>query len=293
MNNKIINAKYKNLLILSNREKYKLPFGDYLRILAFAPNLKFKTIYFVGDKDLLLLSKEHNFIRSIKYSDKKAISSLMKKSFIFDIEKNGKNTDKIFYFKSILDKKNCYKKNMADILKNLSRYFKLKKYKLFTTKIVKKKYNHDIYFSWKAPINWKIKEYPKEKINKLKQRLKNELGLKIKIQKNNESMKAYIKNIKNSEIVLSIVNLGCHIANLFDKKLIMLSGPNYHEDSTLNKNQITIFPKKFCDLHKLKFKNKKFKNRVGTLPKKTNECQCMNNIDKDEIFNKIKILMYG
>ena len=83
MNNRIINTKYKNLLILSNRGKYKLPFGDYLRILAFAPNLKFKTIYFVGDKDLLLLSKEHNFIRSIKYSDKKAISSLMEKIFYF------------------------------------------------------------------------------------------------------------------------------------------------------------------------------------------------------------------
>ena len=293
MKNKIINSKYESLLILSNRKKYRLPFGDYLRILAFTPNLKFKTIYFVGDKDLLLLSKEHSFIKSIKYSDKKAISLLIKSSFIFDIEKNRKNTDKIFYFKSILNKKNSYKKNMADILKNLSRYFKLKKYKLFTTKIKKKKYNQDIYFSWKAPINWKIKEYPQEKLNRLKQRLKKELGLKIKIQKKNETMKAYIKNIKNSKIILSIVNLGCHIANLFDKKLIMLSGPNYHEDSTLNKNQITIFPKKFCNLHKKQFKNKKFKNRVGTLPKKTNECLCMNNIDEGEIFNKIKMLVYG
>ena len=67
MVNKIINSKYKNLLILSNRKKYRLPFGDYLRILAFVPNLRFKNIYFVGDKDLLLLSKEHDFIKSIKY----------------------------------------------------------------------------------------------------------------------------------------------------------------------------------------------------------------------------------
>jgi hypothetical protein len=293
MVNKIINSKYKNLLILSNRKKYKLPFGDYLRILAFVPNLRFKNIYFVGDRDLLLLSKEHDFIKSIRYSDKKIISSLIKDSFIFNIEKDGKNTDKIFYFKSILNKKDSYKMNMADILKNLSEYFKLKKYKLFTTKIKKQKYNQDIYFSWQAPINWKIKEYPQEKLDRLKQRLRKELGLKIKIQKKNETMRAYIKNIKNSEVILSIVNLGCHIANLFDKKLIMLSGPNYHEDSTLNKSQITIFPKKFCNLHKEKFKNKKFKNRVGTLPNKTNECLCMNNIDEGEIFNKVKRLLNG
>ena len=293
MVNKIINSKYKNLLILSNRKKYRLPFGDYLRILAFVPNLRFKNIYFVGDKDLLLLSKEHDFIKSIKYSDKKIISSLIKDSFIFNIEKSGRNTDKIFYFKSILNKKNNYKMNMADMLKNLSEYFNLKKYKLFTTKIKKQKYSQDIYISSKAPINWKIKEYPHDKLDKLKKRLKKELGLRIKIQKKNETMKSYIKNIKNSEIIISIVNLGCHIANLFDKKLIMLSGPNYHEDSTLNKSQITIFPKKFCNLHKEKFKNKKFKNRVGTLPNKTNECLCMNNIDEGEIFNKVKKLLYG
>ena len=44
--------------------------------------------------------------------------------------------------------------------------------------IKKQKYNQDIYFSWQAPINWKIKEYPQEKLDRLKQRLRKELGLK-------------------------------------------------------------------------------------------------------------------
>ncbi|MDA8997426.1 hypothetical protein N9J21_01610 [bacterium] len=291
--NKVFIEKNSSLLILTNRKKINLPLGDYLRILAFVPNLGFKKIYFVGDKDLLLLSKEHSFITSIKYSNKKMISFLKKNSFIIDIEKSGKNSNKVFYIKSLLNKKNNYKQNMADILKNLSKYFKLKKYKLFTSEPKKQKNYQDIYFSWQAPTNWKIKEYPQIKLHRLNFRLKEELGLKTKFQKKNESIKSYIRNIKHSQIIVSIVNLGCHIANLFDKKLVMLSGPNYHEDSRLNEKQITIFPTKFCDLHKKVFKHKKLRNRVGTLPKNTNKCQCMNNINENEIFKQIKKLLNG
>ena len=285
------NFKNKNLLIIADRNKYRLPYGDYLRILAFAPNLGFKKIFFVGDTNLLKLSKEHDFIESINISRKNKINLIKKTSFIFDIINNGKNSDKIFYFKSIINKKINYKQNMADILKNLSKYFKVKKFQLYTSKINKRKNLQDIYFSWQAPNNWKIKEYPKYKLDKLCKRLKKEFNINVKLQKENETMKNYIKNIKYSKIVISIVNLGCHIANLFDKKLIMLSGPNYHEDSILNKNQITIFPKRFCNLHIKVFKNKKYKNRVGTLPKYTSKCTCMNNLDENEILNKIRKLL--
>ena len=287
-NNFAKNSKNMNLLIIADRNKFRLPYGDYLRILAFAPNLGFRKIYFAGDSNLLKLSREHDFIQSVNITKKNKISLIKKKSFVFDIINNGKNTDKIFYFKSIINKKKNYKQNMADILNNLSKYFKIKKFKLFTTKINEKKNIQDIYFSWQAPINWKIKEYPKNKIENLCFRVKEEFNIKIKLQKKNETMKNYIENIKYSKITISIVNLGCHIANLFDKKLIMLSGPNYHEDSKLNKKQITIFPKKFCNLHRKIFKNKKYKNRVGTLPKNTSKCTCMNNLDENEIFNKIK-----
>ena len=288
MQKKKIQNKYKSLLIITNTDKFKLPFGDYLRILAFAPNLKFKKIFFVGSKDLLLLSKEHDFIDSIKITNKKLISSIKKSSFIFDIENDGKNSSKIFYLKTILNPKKNKKQNMVHIIKNIAKYFKIEKYKLYHNKNVDLKTTKDVYFSWQAPSAWKIKEYPSKKLHLLNNKIKYKLGLSIKFQKKNEKLSTYIKNIKSSKIVVSIVNLGCHISNLFDKNLIMLSGPNYHEDSSLHKNQITIFPKEFCNYHKKTFKNKKFKNRVGSLPKGTNKCYCMDNIEVDEIYNKIK-----
>jgi len=286
-----IQNKYQNLLILTNRDKFRLPFGDYLRILAFVPNLKFKNFFFVGDKDLLLLSKEHDFINSVRIKDNKLISHLKKNSFIFDIENNGKNSDKIFYLKTLLNPKKNDKQNMADLIKNIAKNFKIKKYKLFHNKKINFKTNNDVYFSWQAPNAWKIKEYPIKKMKLLNHKIKNELGLLTKFQKKNELLSTYIKNIKNSKIIISIVNLGCHISNVFDKNLIMLSGPNYHEDSILHRSQITIFPKQFCEYHKKVFKNKKFKNRVGTLPKGTNKCYCMKNIEVNEIYNKIKELI--
>ena len=285
---KKIQNKYKNLLIITNTDKFKLPFGDYLRILAFAPNLKFKKIFFTGSKDLLLLAKEHDFINSIRIKNKKLISQVKKNSFIFDIENDGKNSNKIFYLKTILNPKKNKKQNMADLIKNIAKYFKIKKYKLYHNKKSVLKTTKDVFFSWQAPIAWKIKEYPRNKLYLLNKKIKYELGLSTKFQKRNEKLSSYIKNIKSSKMVVSIVNLGCHISNLFDKNLIMLSGPNYHEDSSLHKSQITVFPKEFCHYHKKIFKNKKFKNRVGSLTKGTNKCYCMDNIEVNEIFNKIK-----
>lgn len=296
----IINIKYKinmfnknleNLLIISNTKNYKIPYGDYLRILAFAPNLGFDNIYHLCDQKLSLLSKEHIFIKTLSYRNKKKIRKLLKNSFIIDLEKKGKNTNNIFYFQSVINKKKTYKKNMVDILSSLSKYFGIKNYKLFTTKLKPVKFKQEIFISWKAPKDWKIKEYPLKKFKDLSNKFKKDLNIKIKFQRKNESMKTYIKNIKESKIIISIVNLGCHIANLYDKKLIMLSGPNYHEDSKLNKSQITIFPKKFCRLHFNSFKNIKYKNRVANLKKDTNECYCMKNIDEKEIFYKTNLLL--
>ncbi len=285
---KKINIKYKDILILTNQTQFKLPFGDYLRILAFIPNLGFKKIFFVGNKQLLLLSKEHDFIKSINNNQKKFISKLKKKCFIFDIINEGENSNNIFYLKTLLNPKKNKKQNMADLVKNIARYFGIKKYKLFHNKKVNFKIHNDIFFSWKAPKAWKIKEYPSNKLELLNKKIRNELMLSTKFQGKNEKLHTYIKNIKNSKIVISIVNLGCHISNLFDKNLIMLSGPNYHEDSMLNKSQITIFPKKFCKYHEKIFKNKKYKNRVGSLPKNTYKCYCMENIEVNKIYNKIK-----
>ena len=176
---------------------------------------------------------------------------------------------------------------MVDLIKNISSYFKIKNGKMFCTKKKLIDLKYDIYFSWKAPNSWKIKELPVEKLIYIKNKLSKNFDLKVKFQKKNERLVDYINFIKQSKLIVSIVNLGCHVANLYDKKLIMLSGPNYHSDSSLHKNQITIFPKNFCKIHKKMYKNKKYKNRVGNLTKNFRKCECMKNINENEIYYKI------
>ena len=94
----------------------------------------------------MLLAKEHDFINSIRIKNKKLISQVKKNSFIFDIENDGKNSNKIFYLKTILNPKKNKKQNMADLINNIAKYFKIKKYKLYHNKKSVLKTTKDVFF---------------------------------------------------------------------------------------------------------------------------------------------------
>ena len=79
----------------------------------------------------------------------------------------------------------------------------------------------------------KIKSYPRGNWNYI-------LNSKIKKKKidyiewkKNGNLKYLINQIKSSDLIVSVVGLSCHLAILFNKKTITLSGPNYFEDLKL------------------------------------------------------------
>jgi hypothetical protein len=265
----------KNLLILSNTQKSDLSIGDYLRILSFLPNLKFKNIYFLDNPLLRPLVQEYNFIKIIKN-----IHEINKNNFFyFNLYEKKKNNFNEFYLDSLLDKKINIKKNMSDIHSKLSIFFKIKNYKIFHPQKKNLKIYNKIFFSCYAPNKWKIKEYPVDKWKELEKLLIKNNNIFPKYQEKNSNLEHFIKDIKESEIVISIVNLGCHIANMFSKKLIMLSGSNYHTESIKEKNQITIFPMTKC------------KFRPCNLPNGKENCGCMPDISVNEIYENIKKIL--
>ena len=118
------------IIIINDTKKLKLPYGDYLRIVSFLPNLKYKKIFFYcNDQQIINLLREVDFIKIIKKHEVKKLEIIKKKYFVFNIGEFGKNTNKTFYLKSIINSNKNYKQNMADLIKNLSKYFKIKKYK--------------------------------------------------------------------------------------------------------------------------------------------------------------------
>ena len=66
-----------------------------------------------------------------------------------------------------------------------------------------------------------MKRYPQKKWKELENKITGIFyNYKIVWQKENDNLNQLFKKIKQSKIVISVVGLGCHIAMLFNKKII-------------------------------------------------------------------------
>ena len=98
-------------------------------------------------------------------------------------------------------------------------------------------------------------------------------------QKENDNLNQLFKKIKQSKIVISVVGLGCHIAMLFNKKIILLAGPTYFNEIDSYKNARIVKPEKLCKIHSHK------------LNVKVNSCGCMNEIRNEKILKLLKKIL--
>lgn len=262
--------KYNNLFILSNMKKSHLGFGEYLRIASFLPNIKFKKSIWFSCKKLLPILNEIDHLSSIKNLNQFDIGLKRKNDLLLNLTNKKFVLPNTVNINDFSNKQSEFKKNTKNLLQLLSDRLKINKYKIFTNK--KKYYKKQIFINWKVPKQWKIKSYPKAKWQKVIRNIKKEKKIKIEWQKNNGDLKYLIKQIKDSKLVISVVSLSCHLAILFNKKLITLSGPNFFDDLNLYKKSKVIFTKKKCSIHK------------KTMNVKYERCNCMKFIDEKEIY---------
>jgi|TARA_B110000971_G_C19917644_1_gene457580 hypothetical protein len=224
-----------------------LGLGDYLRIISFLPNLNYKRIIWFSDEKLFPLVKKVDFISEIQNINKINEKSVIQKNdLIFNLYQKGKNSNNIFYLQNFFSKNKNIKENTFDLYKQLSTYFKVKNYKIFSNKNTHQKKDIDIFFNWSAPKKWKIKELPKRKWIQLQ----NKIGKKYKKiiwQDPDDNLDQYTRKIARSKIVISIVGLGNHISTLFNIPTIILSGPTYFNEATKHHNVHVIFPRNPCD----------------------------------------------
>lgn len=256
------------LAIKANSNKFKFSLGDYFRILTFIPNLGYDEIDWYSNEELHHIIKNVDFINTIndlkKYKPDKY-------NYTINLFENKKSNKNILYLLNLLNLKNNNKqqtKNLIEILKN---FFEIKNIKYFYNK--KKKYNikYDIYIAWNTDEKWKIKRYPYTNFLELKSFLEKNYKLKVKIQSKNESLEEYIKNIQVSKLIISVVTLGAHIAKLFNKRLIVLAGPNlYNEIYDYEKIKV-LLPDSECSY------------RPCLLPKGIDNCGCMHLISLEKL----------
>ncbi len=262
--------KYNNLFILSNTKKSHLGFGEYLRVASFLPNIKFKKSTWFSCKKLLPILNEVDYLDEVKNLNKFNINIKKKNDLLVNL------TNKKFVLPNTINindfsrKQSEFKKNTINLLQLLSDKLKINKYRVFTNKGSHSK--NKIFINWKVPKQWIIKSYPMTKWKKVIENIKKKKNVRIEWQKNNGDIKYLIKQIKSSKLVISVVSLSCHLAILFNKKLITLSGPNFCEDLNLYKKSKVIFTKKKCNIHK------------KTMNIRYARCNCMMFIDEKEVY---------
>ena len=269
----------------------KFGIGDYLRIISFLPNLNFKKIFWISDKKIhpfIKLSDRIDKIIDIKNPKKKHI--LIKSDLVLNLYLKKKSNKKVVYLKSLLTEGSNIKKQTIDLYKILSKFFKLKNYKIFYNKKFKIKTENDIFINWIVPEIWKIKSYPKNLFKILESDLKNKFNKKIEWQNETDSFESYVKKIKRSKIIVSVIGLGCHLAMVFNKPLLALAGPTYFNELNKYPRSNVFFPEEICKMcanaSSLKSAEKNFAKPCN-LRTGVNNCSCMNNISYEKIIKKI------
>ena len=110
----------------------------------------------------------------------------------------------------------------------------------------------------------------------------NNKKIKIKWQNRQDSISEYVKKIKETKLLLTIIGLGTHIGMMFNKKILVLAGPTYFEDLKKYKNKQLFFPKKICECQ-TKYLNKGIYCKEHINKKKG----CMDDIDDIKLFDNI------
>jgi hypothetical protein len=112
-------------------------------------------------------------------------------------------------------------------------------------------------------------------LKKIEKFIKEEFHLEVIWHEEQDNLQTFFEKIRDSILVISVVGLGTHIAMLFEKKIIMLSGPTFFEEMNYYEKGIIIRPDSPCDF------------RPCNLKDGINNCGCMGEISIKKIQDNI------
>jgi len=130
------------IAILNDSKKKQWPLGDYIHILSFLPNIKFRTLDWYSSSDTFKIIKEVDFINHYKKLNK---FNEKKYDHIINLYDNFENTKKTFYINSLFDPKKNDKENTKDLLKKLAKIYNVNDYKIFFNRKKNIKCKYDLF----------------------------------------------------------------------------------------------------------------------------------------------------
>jgi hypothetical protein len=269
------------LVIYTESSKDGLGLGNYLRIISILPNLDFKNFIWISDENIHYLIHNCQIIKKTStINSEESLKILEKADCILNLFENTSDYKNTIFLKNLLDNSQNIKQNTLDLCGVITRKFKKSEYNIYSNKEKYNNNNIDIFINNIVPEEWSIKSYPLQKMKNIEDKIKlARPDLVIEWQNKNDSIVEYINKIKNSKIILTIIGLGAHLGMLFNKNLVVLSGPTYFNEIDLYKKKILILPKNICEW------------RPCNLPAGVNNCGCMGDIDEQLILSELRALI--
>lgn len=248
----------KKIIIIADSRKDQFSLGDYLRIVSILPNFRTKYIYWYCNNSIKKIIKYSSHIKRIYNLDKFNYKNFEKKNYIL---LNLFKTKNLKYNEcsvpNLLDKNVDIKFSGLDLCKKIMNKFKIKKYKIYSNKNKSKKNKYDLFINYLVPNKWKKKKYSLKNLYFIEKELKKKFNnINIIWQNKNDNIDQYFKKISSSGLILTIIGLGTHVGILFNKNIIVLSGPTFFNDLKKYRNKKIIF----ASDHKKWKKNLKMKD---------------------------------
>ena len=246
-----------------------LGYGDLLRVLALVPNMGAGRVGWCSPPSLFPIVKD-----CIALSELILREDLWQRRLDFDFVINlssqqleaGQETFGIFDF---IDAEGNMKQQLDRLPDLLGRELGFAPTPFMPLAPPPADAEFDFGFNTFVPAAWSIKELPTAHW----QAIASILGSSRKItwQPETSDLSEYVGWVKSCRVLISIIGLGCHIAELYGIPLVVLAGPTDYPEAHVNSRVRGMVPPMKCE------------HRPCFLPAGVNDCGCMGDFSPETI----------
>jgi len=238
-----------------------LGYGDLLRVLSLAPNFEATQITWRSPSSLFPIIEDCSALNALEDLDTLSLN-LSNFDFVINLSSTVlKTSPDIFNLFDFIDTTGNMKKQLdrlPNVLGAELSFFPKPSMPLAPTP---SDHQFDFGLNTFVPEFWSIKELPMEHWRSIADIIGDKR--KVSWQPETSSLRVYVDWIKSCRVIISVVGLGCHIAELYGIPLVVLSGPtDYPEAHESSRNEV-LFPPTPCE------------HRPCFLPTGVDNCGCM------------------
>jgi len=240
----------KSLLIVipgaDAHRKGALGLGDLVRIVMILPALQARRIVWASNPELFALAHLSGAVDTTVEIDRQ-IADMQEYDCVLNLglEPLENGHPNIVNIASLLDDGSSLKEQTYDLSTIFCNFFHIAPDGPVFQPFPTGKPTHDVGFNTRVPPDWQLKEMPLSKWREVEQSLPDELSVAWQPAED-RGLAGYINWVASNRVLVSVVGLGCHVAMLFGRPLVVLSGPTDFREASEYRNGKVLRPSSPC-----------------------------------------------